>query len=106
MELGPELAGGRSGIARSGPVTTQLEAVVATRNDAQPGAPMQARSQSRRVTGAAEGRAESARPTDSSAPSQAPAAQAAPSAAPARAPADTPMRDLPVTMRAIACPSR
>ena len=109
MELGPELAGGRSGIARSGPASANLESVVVVGYGDQPGAGASSESQSRGRAGSATGRREAARSTESTAPSRNPTAQAAPPAAAAvqaPAPEPAPMRALPVTMRAVSCPSR
>ena len=84
ISLGAELAGGRSGVARSGPQTARLEEVVA--GAAQPRNQAAARDTQARVASAA----------------RAPAASAL--AEPARTPVA--MREYPVTMRSAACPNQ
>jgi hypothetical protein len=107
IALGPELAGGRAGIARSAPQAALLEQLVVagageTRNqsvarDSQPRSASVARDLAKDDRRAASGAAPGA-------PSAAPAPAA--SALAERARTSVAMREYPVTMRPAACPNR
>lgn len=104
IALGPELGGGRAGLARSAPSSLMLESVVVTSVGAESrqDAAGDARSPGKV---AARALADGGRPAE--APAAAPAApKANPRAGQAPAQSSAAARDLPVTMRPTACPTR
>jgi uncharacterized MAPEG superfamily protein len=104
IALGPELGGGRAGLARSAPSSLMLESVVVTSVGAESRQDAAGDARSRRKV-AAPALADGGRPSE--APAAAPAApKANPRAGQAPEQSSAAARDLPVTMRPTACPVR